>query len=282
MVNNFLISPIFSETAKILDNKRLGKQRVETFQIINILDRKNKNTKKRVGFVNHPAVKAWEGHSDALKQYCNAMLEEWESRGFNNNMKYYPDKPTIDYPKWIYCEKIHMSHKARLVQKDRHHYAPLFPEVLDTEYMKLGYIWPSKWTLDQLKALPVEQLAEPLPHEQRCVHAVCSYRASVLTTSGWSCKIHAKGLELADNTCTAQKKDGSFCQNKRKYDELCGVHRIKKEEEIEEKDVKNKKVVKEEEEVYDAPGAKNQVVTKKKKIVKKKRVVKKEVVLDSK
>ncbi|KAI8329803.1 hypothetical protein BC941DRAFT_441941 [Chlamydoabsidia padenii] len=226
MVNNFIISPKFSETAKILDNKRLGKQRVETFQIINILDRKNKKSKKRVGFINHPAVKSWEGHSEALKQYCNAMLEEWENRGFQNNMKYYPVSATVEYPKWIYCDKIHMSHKARLVQKDFQHYSPLFPEVLGTEYMKRGYIWPNKWTLDQLNTLSIQELTEELPLEERCVvAAACTYRASILTTTGWSCKIHARGLELVDNTCIAEKKDGSLCQNKRKFDEFCGVHR---------------------------------------------------------
>ncbi|CAO3593840.1 unnamed protein product [Absidia cylindrospora] len=229
MVNNFLISQIFSDTAKILDNKRLGKQRVETFQIINILDKKIKkgNKKKRIGFVNHPAVKAWDGHSDALKLYCNAMLEEWERRGFKNNMAYYDvaDAAHVKLPAWVYNEKIHMSHKARLVQKDGSHYGPLFPEVVGTEYMRRGYIWPSKWTADQLDALSVEELTEVLPVEERCVvTTTCTYRASVLTTHGWSCKIHAKGLELVDNTCIATKKDGAPCQNKRKQGDYCGVH----------------------------------------------------------
>lgn len=36
MVNTFLISSDFDKNAQLLDNARLGKQRVEAYQILNI------------------------------------------------------------------------------------------------------------------------------------------------------------------------------------------------------------------------------------------------------
>lgn len=48
MVNTFLPYACFVKSAKALDYKRLGKQRVEAFQIINILD--NKTAKKGINF----------------------------------------------------------------------------------------------------------------------------------------------------------------------------------------------------------------------------------------
>lgn len=219
MVQTFLISHIFSKTAKILDNKRLGKQRVETLQIINIIDGE---TEKK-GFSKHPAVRSWYGYSDALKKYCNVMLEEWEKRGFKNNIEYYNIPKNIKYPKWIYNEKIHMSHKARLVQKDYNNYSSIFPEVLNTEYMNRGYIWPSKWTEEQLEKLSIVELTEKKPVEEICNK--CNYKASMPTCKGWMCKIHAKGLELVENKCIAIKKNGSLCQNKKKNGDYCGVHK---------------------------------------------------------
>lgn len=46
-------TPKFIDTAKILDYRRLGKQRVETWQVLLALGGKSK------GWVNHPAVRMW-------------------------------------------------------------------------------------------------------------------------------------------------------------------------------------------------------------------------------
>jgi hypothetical protein len=57
-MQTFLPYYSFEESAKCLDYRRLGKQRVEVYQIINILEGKNKTN----GWVNHPAVKMWIGY----------------------------------------------------------------------------------------------------------------------------------------------------------------------------------------------------------------------------
>ena len=52
-MQTFLISPYPYETAKILDNRRLGKQRIEALQILNILLGETKST----AWKNHPATR---------------------------------------------------------------------------------------------------------------------------------------------------------------------------------------------------------------------------------
>ena len=62
MVNTFLPFANFKKCAKVLDNKRLGKQRVEAKQIISILT----DATKTKGWRSHPAVLMWKGHAKAL------------------------------------------------------------------------------------------------------------------------------------------------------------------------------------------------------------------------
>ena len=81
MVNTFLPWPDEIKTAKSLDNKRLGKQRVEALQIL----RANLGLTK--GWVNHPAAVMWRGHEGALAEYTLAMCNEWEARGFVDNIR---------------------------------------------------------------------------------------------------------------------------------------------------------------------------------------------------
>ncbi len=53
-MQTFLPYPDFAESARVLDNKRLGKQRVEVLQILNVL-----TDSTRKGWRNHPAVAMW-------------------------------------------------------------------------------------------------------------------------------------------------------------------------------------------------------------------------------
>jgi hypothetical protein len=42
------------------------------------------------GWVNHPATLMWKGHTCFLAMYHNAMIDEWVSRGYKNNMQKIP------------------------------------------------------------------------------------------------------------------------------------------------------------------------------------------------
>ncbi|MFH1358568.1 MAG: pyrimidine dimer DNA glycosylase/endonuclease V [archaeon] len=133
-MQTFLPYPNIEKSLKVLDSKRLGKQRVEAFQILNILIRRT----KAKGWRNHPAVKMWKGHTNTLKFYFNKSLEEWISRGYKNNMKFENIKGKIVFPKWFRNRKFHSSHKSNLLRKDKKYYSKFgWKEPLD-----LPYVWP--------------------------------------------------------------------------------------------------------------------------------------------
>ena len=82
------------ECAKALDYRRLGKQRVEAYQIWRTLMGISK------GWANHPAVLMWKGHTCFLAVYCNAMITEWKARGYKNTMQFLPHCSKPRPPWW--------------------------------------------------------------------------------------------------------------------------------------------------------------------------------------
>lgn len=125
----------------ILDNRRLGKQRVEGYQILNTL------TGRSRGWLGHPAVRMWRGHEAALLDYTLTACEFWVERGFTDTLSdklfeeygdivYAEDHPII-YPSWTERQAVLDSHKAMLYHKDPVHYALFEPFAHITEY-----VWP--------------------------------------------------------------------------------------------------------------------------------------------
>lgn len=133
-MQTFLPYPSFMESAKCLDNKRLGKQRVEARQILNALIYGG-------GWRNHPAVLMWKGYEVALSHYMDTCIEEWMRRGFNNTMKL-TQAPisAIKVPKWFRVEKFHASHRSNLLRKDYKFYS----QYNWLEPANLPYFWPTK------------------------------------------------------------------------------------------------------------------------------------------
>ena len=137
MVVTFLPYSDFEKCAKVLDNKRLMKQRVEAYQMIRCLQGITK------GYKNHPAVVMWRGHVETLKLYFNCMIVEVYKRGYKNNIPFYKiDRKKITCPWWLGYSTFHNSHKARLLQKNKEWYSKKF--TVKKEYLSRGYIWPSK------------------------------------------------------------------------------------------------------------------------------------------
>ena len=126
--------PDFRKSLDVLDSRRLGKQRVEAFQILNIL--LNRTTTS--GWRNHPAVKMWRGSENALKLYLNEAIKLWISRGFKNTMKLEKIKGKIVFPKWFGDKKFHDSHKSNLLRKDAEFYCVFADDVSND----LEYVWP--------------------------------------------------------------------------------------------------------------------------------------------
>ena len=76
------------KSLQTLDNKRLGKQRVETYQIISAITKRPKlDGTPYKGWLNHPCTVMWKNYVPALKQYMNISIEEWINRGFKNTME---------------------------------------------------------------------------------------------------------------------------------------------------------------------------------------------------
>lgn len=144
-MQTFLISPDYSETSKILDYRRLGKQRVECWQILNILLTLKIHPNTKLAWMNHPAVLMWKGYEYQLCKYGIEISKNWINRGYKDSMlpKFqswlrrinYFDK---EYPKWFKNEKFFSAHRAALLFKDKNYYKKFKWK----EKAKLEYIWP--------------------------------------------------------------------------------------------------------------------------------------------
>ena len=117
-MQTFLPYPSFVDSAKCLDRQRLGKQRVETKQILLAL------SDPTYGWQNHPIVKMWRGHIPALALYGYTICKEWKERGYKDTLQeYFRDylnllsNSEIIYPQWFGIELLHDSHKSNLLRK---------------------------------------------------------------------------------------------------------------------------------------------------------------------
>lgn len=149
-MQTFLPYPDFEASARALDTRRLGKQRVEALQVLNAL------TVAGHGWRNHPAVLMWRGHDEALVRYCLDVCAVWCELGFDDTCA---AKVTdalrerlgvervrtqaelardCDLPPWLGDEALHRSHRSSLLRKDPAHYRPRFGDEPDD----LDYVWP--------------------------------------------------------------------------------------------------------------------------------------------
>ena len=157
MVNTFVTSDSVVECAKALDYRRLGKQRVEAYQLWRALMGMTK------GWTKHPATLMWTGHTCFLALYCNTMIDEWVARGYKNTMQKLPCCKNPRPPWWWGWEPMMMSHRASLNRKMSTFYS------FDVgEYAQWGYIWPSKVPKElRVESPPLDQVCAPIsgvPH----------------------------------------------------------------------------------------------------------------------
>ena len=132
-MQTFLPYKDFQKSLEVLDYRRLGKQRVEAMQILNILRERT----ERPGWRNHPIVRMWDGYDNALAKYHNLCILEWVRQGYNNNMKFEEITGDIVYPHWLGNEKFHSSHRANLLRKDYKYYSQFGWK----ENSELPYVW---------------------------------------------------------------------------------------------------------------------------------------------
>lgn len=134
-MNTFLPYHCFKCSARVLDDKRLGKQRVEAKQILNTILGLSRS------WQNHPAVKMWQGYNEALVTYGITICEEWIERGFQDNLLSYFrlfDSEPLVYPPWFGDKRFHASHRSNLLRKKNAHYSQFnWPEE-----STMRYYWP--------------------------------------------------------------------------------------------------------------------------------------------
>ena len=143
-MQTFLPYQSFSESAKCLDRQRLGKQRVEAWQILQAI------TDPNYGWQNHPAVKMWRGYEFELCAYGFFICEEWINRGYKDSLRdrflEYQEKhpcPLTDLkliPRWLGNKNFHASHRSALLFKNYDWYS----QFGWTEEPKYDYVWPVK------------------------------------------------------------------------------------------------------------------------------------------
>jgi Pyrimidine dimer DNA glycosylase len=137
-VQTFLPYKSFEKSARCLDSRRLGKQRVEAMQILNVL------SGRTAAWRNHPAVLQWRGYEGALLEYTRAMVEEWRRRSYSNDKldefvrRMSRRKLSTVQPPWLGSRRLHDSHKSRLMQKEYSWYG----EFGWTVPRDLPYYWP--------------------------------------------------------------------------------------------------------------------------------------------
>lgn len=149
-MQTFLPVADFEESARLLDNPRLGKQRVETLQILRALELPD------YGWASHPAVLMWKGRTPALVAYGLAMARVWRERGFADTTEaqigeFAPEVVGRSQaelaaagllPSWVGVEELHRSHRSNLVAKDPDFYRGRFSELFGPEPDDLPYLWP--------------------------------------------------------------------------------------------------------------------------------------------
>lgn len=152
-MQTFLPYADFDGSARALDVRRLGKQRVEGIQVIRGL------TVPGYGWRHHPAVRMWQGFAEALGRYAITCCEVWSELGFADTcaatiradlaaagvsrIRSQADLADAGaLPPWLGDETFHRSHQSSLLRKDPAFYGARFEGVPDD----LPYVWPAART----------------------------------------------------------------------------------------------------------------------------------------
>ena len=145
-MQTFLPDADFAESARLLDERRLGKQRPEALQVLRAL------VVPGYGWRHHPAAAMWRGYEEAVATYGVAICAEWTRHGHADSCAAQivtalgstpRSQPVLqregELPPWLGDQRFHLSHRSALVRKLPGHYGPAFPGVAGD----LPYVWPA-------------------------------------------------------------------------------------------------------------------------------------------
>lgn len=145
-LQTYLPEPDFTETAALLHDVHLERQRRDVYLIFEIL------AGLRDQWRNRPAVQMWRGSEVVLLDYGLKVCREWRARGHNDEIearlisfvedvlyaKIWVPGNTGAKPWWLGHPGFHLSHKSNLVREMPDHYGRIWPEVKPG----LPFVWP--------------------------------------------------------------------------------------------------------------------------------------------
>lgn len=198
-MQTFLPYSRFDSSAAVLDDLRLGKQRVETLQILRALVYPSYR-----GWKNHPATAMWRGFTDALVAYGVAVCAEWTRRGRADAVRpallEFTGGDDLDQdelarrgrlPPWLGLPAFHAAHRSALLGKLPEHYRPAFPD----DETDLPYLWPApifpRWPIGR---------DESIADEDKWRAAV-----AVVRTAGPTMWLHERPYEPAPSATKLQR-----------------------------------------------------------------------------
>lgn len=161
-MQTFLVYKDFVESAKVLDNRRLGNQRNECMVMLKALrqgqycmyDLAGKkylygNVVSAEGYqirttpyYKHTATQMWVKYPAALISYGMAICTEWTNRGYKDTCtekisQYYEVFQVYETPRWLGDERLHSSHRAALLAKNYNWYS----QFGWAEVPEINYFW---------------------------------------------------------------------------------------------------------------------------------------------
>ena len=161
-MQTFLPYPDLLKSLMVLDYRRLGKQRVETKQLLKSMAYAGYATTETVnlknlfvntewenkideifgvnykGWANHPARIMWQRNPGALAVYHDLSIIAWVRRGYKNSMLPLSVAGKHRLPEWFGNEEFHASHRSNLLRKD-----PVWYGNYEwTESPDMEYVWP--------------------------------------------------------------------------------------------------------------------------------------------
>jgi hypothetical protein len=214
-MQTFLPVADFAESARLLDGARLGKQRVETLQVLRALELDD------YGWASHPVVRMWRGRTPGLVAYGLAMVHEWRARGFADSTfpliaEFAPEVVGVPQdelaragllPSWVGDEAVHRSHRSNLLAKEPEFYRPVLTARFGPQPDDLPYVWPEP---DEVPATPRPDgvrvwVVRPRTDEEL---GACLREGIVGLGAQSGVDVDATGLGAADLTALARERSG--------------------------------------------------------------------------
>lgn len=179
----FLPFPDFEQSCNALDTFRLGKQRIEAFQIWKAVTSQSKK-----GWANHVVTRMWKDYLVALRKYLVICCRVYGSRKtkkgkFCQNTKMLEhikennlevqEHETVVMPPWIGDAQFHDSHKAMLYHKGVQNVATgLFEENPYTEFKPYSHISEYHWPIPLLGFASKITASNPASKKRKSVTGV--------------------------------------------------------------------------------------------------------------